>query len=533
MALNQGSVPENLKEQLSLAVRNIQWSYAIFWSISATQPGVLEWGEGYYNGDIKTRKTIQAVEFNAEELGLQRSEQLRELYDSLSAGESSPHCKRPCAALSPEDLSDAEWYYLVCMSFVFDFGQCLPGRTLATGEHFWLCNAHSADSKIFTRSLLAKSASIQTIVCFPYLGGVIELGTTEQVMDDLGIIQRIKDSYLEIPLSVCVKKPDPDTHHTGNVDLPYDNNICITDVVPVLPRLDIASSNIGSTDLDIPEDSFIIEAMNDAGDCISHTFVELGNSGPILKEENAVEPTTDDLFYESVISSLVNSQDWLGSGPRSRKHESSFVKWKKGGLLNVRRTRASESQKLLKRSLFEVPKMHRVESKISERFQTLNSIVPSITNVDEVSILDSTIDYLNELKKRVDDLESCRLDLKELAAGPTKNILETSEQTSDNYESVSTTPTRTKRKIRDHDQTTLTVSVTGKVVQIDVKCSWREGLLLEIIEALRNLRLDSHAVQSSIIEGVLFLNMKCKLCGSLISSAGLIRQKLEKVVGRS
>jgi hypothetical protein len=32
-------VPENLKKKLALAVRSIQWSYAIFWSISARQPG--------------------------------------------------------------------------------------------------------------------------------------------------------------------------------------------------------------------------------------------------------------------------------------------------------------------------------------------------------------------------------------------------------------------------------------------------------------------------------------------------------------
>ncbi|PKI53995.1 hypothetical protein CRG98_025606 [Punica granatum] len=121
---NRGNgVPENLKQQLAIAVRSIQWSYGIFWSISPSQPGMLEWGDGYYNGDIKTRKTVQAVEFNADELGLQRSEQLRELYESLSAGESSGQIRRPSAALSPEDLTDTEWYYLVCMSFHFDIGQ--------------------------------------------------------------------------------------------------------------------------------------------------------------------------------------------------------------------------------------------------------------------------------------------------------------------------------------------------------------------------------------------------------------------------
>lgn len=38
---NQERVPENLRKQLALAVRSIQWSYAIFWSISPRQPGYL------------------------------------------------------------------------------------------------------------------------------------------------------------------------------------------------------------------------------------------------------------------------------------------------------------------------------------------------------------------------------------------------------------------------------------------------------------------------------------------------------------
>ena len=86
---------------------------------------VLEWGDGYYNGDIKTRKTVQTMELKADKIGLQRSEQLRELYLSLLEDETDQQqqAKRPSAALSPEDLSDAEWYYLVCMSFVFNPGQ--------------------------------------------------------------------------------------------------------------------------------------------------------------------------------------------------------------------------------------------------------------------------------------------------------------------------------------------------------------------------------------------------------------------------
>ncbi|XLS74629.1 hypothetical protein HN51_031494 [Arachis hypogaea] len=54
---------------------------------------VLSWGEGYYNRDIKTRKTRQGVELNSDQIGLQRSEQLRELYKSLKVIDASPQNK--------------------------------------------------------------------------------------------------------------------------------------------------------------------------------------------------------------------------------------------------------------------------------------------------------------------------------------------------------------------------------------------------------------------------------------------------------
>nr|GMC87321.1 putative anthocyanin regulator [Ipomoea batatas] len=142
---------------------------------------VLEWGDGYYNGDIKTRKTVQATEISPDLLGLQRTEHLRELYESLLASEANTQAKIHSTALSPEDLTDTEWYFLVCMSFVFNIGQGLPGRALSKNQSIWLCNAHQADSRIFTRSLLAKASKRLTVICFPYLGGIIELGATDLV----------------------------------------------------------------------------------------------------------------------------------------------------------------------------------------------------------------------------------------------------------------------------------------------------------------------------------------------------------------
>lgn len=89
--------------------------------LSVCECRVLVWGDGYYNGAIKTRKTVNLVEDSTEEASLERSQQLRELYDSLSTGDLNHPARRP-AALSPEDLTESEWFYLMCVSFSFPLG---------------------------------------------------------------------------------------------------------------------------------------------------------------------------------------------------------------------------------------------------------------------------------------------------------------------------------------------------------------------------------------------------------------------------
>lgn len=93
---------------------------------------VLEWGEGHYNGEIK-RRTKKSYETDSK-YGLHRSKQLRNLYmcmleGNTSHGHGEGHIDGDVdntsgnVMLSPDDLSDEEWYYLVCMSYVFSPAQ--------------------------------------------------------------------------------------------------------------------------------------------------------------------------------------------------------------------------------------------------------------------------------------------------------------------------------------------------------------------------------------------------------------------------
>nr|AAR21672.1 myc-like anthocyanin regulatory protein [Cornus oblonga] len=625
---NQVELLENLKNRLAIAVRSIQWSYAIFWSISSRQPGVLEWGDGYYNGDIKTRKTVQAVEFNADQLELQRSEQLKELYESLSVAETNPHARRPSAALSPEDLTDTEWYYLVCMSFVFNIGQGLPGRTLANGQPIWLCNAHYADSKVFSRSLLAKSASIQTVVCFPFLGGVVELGVTELVLEDPTLIQHIKTSFLENPYPIA---PNISNYASENVRTDKDlvraklnHNKLDTNLDPAVlcEEVNVCAPNNNSNgflpnpqteELDMVEglnggtsqakncrlmDEEIISncvhnSMN-SSDCISQTIVSPdkivsnGGSLPSLQECNQMRLTSldflnDNIHYQSALSTLLKSSQQLILGPyiQNRNKESSFVSWKKGLVAGQKRP-CGTPQRVLKKVLYEVARMHGgwlVESregndrregaqrpevgeidtsrvlserlrreKINERLLVLGSLVPSASKVDKVSVLDNTIEYLKELERRVEELESCKEEA-ELEAITRRKPQDTAERTSDNHGNNKIgngkKPLINKRKACDigesepeinrvpvnHSSTdNVTVSVVEEDVLIEIKCPWKECLLIKIVDAISNFHLDSHSVQSSSIDGILSLSIRSKFKGSTVASTGMIIQALQRVI---
>ncbi|KAJ4953925.1 hypothetical protein NE237_030757 [Protea cynaroides] len=672
---NQEGVPDNhLRKQLAFAVRSIQWSYAIFWSISTR--GVLEWRDGYYNGDIKTRKTLQPREFNADQMGLQRSEQLRELYESLSAGDTNPQARRPSASLSPEDLTDAEWYYMVCMSFQFSRGQGLPGRALENGKPIWLYRAPDADSKVFTRSLLAKSASIETIVCFPFLGGVVELGVTDLVSEDPKLIQQVKTCCLEFPRPNCIEPSASSPQNADNEEDPAcarvgHGNFDTMDIDPeiefetkqesatpallssyiplkeiefnhdrieefhanICQELEAGSPQDSSNGCRVHQhtgDSIMLEGVNreasqvqswqflddefshcvlgsmNSSDCISQTLGNPQNVLPSPKGEKiknlhlqdlqelqecndtklgSLGLGTDDLHYSRTLSSIFKDSHRLIVAPcfRSGNPKSSFTNWRR--LADPQKTQIGTPQKILKKMLFEVAWMHdsnliksvqrsgkdglrepegddvgvnhvlserRRREKLKEKFHILKSLVPSVGKVDKASILGDTIEYLKELESRVEELESCR-EVAEYEARARKKHPDIAERTSDNYVHREITNSRktaiNKRKASDIDQTELllnwdssskdglaanyTVVMNGKEVLIEIRCPWRESLLLNIMDAISNLSLDAYMVQSSTVNGILKLTIKSKSRGVAAASAGMIKQTLQRIMGLS
>nr|BBG28373.1 basic Helix-Loop-Helix transcription factor 1 [Cymbidium hybrid cultivar] len=647
-------------KQLAACVRSIQWSYAIFWSLSTNQEGLLEWNDGFYNGDIKTRKTTQATECQTDQMGLQRSEQLRGLYESLSIVDCNEQNRRTSASLSPEDLTDTEWYYLVCMSFTFNLGQDLPGKVYEHNEPIWLSNAQFAENRVFSRCLLAKSASIQTIVALPFMDGVLELGTSELVLEDPDFVQSIINSFWEFqdPASsehstssppfvrqentVCtildhgvddsiLLENHPLITENGSHILPFDVNSyapnkqseLIHDKVAVLhPSEKIIG--ISEDRSNVCDDHSRIKRQNEpwnahrrnlmanevnigrhgsinSSDSVSWSFAQnilssprgervKGNMLDNLQEDSDVKVRSfgvegDGSHYACTLSTILGNlkQQVSLSGIlfENRSNKSSFKVWKRGS--RALKIITKTPQRMLKNILIDSKWMNghhllkpqdehlprnkswkteaddtnanhvlserRRREKLNEKFLVLRSLVPSISKVDKTSILADTIEYLKELERRVEELESCReeadQDMKARRKYP-----DIAERTSDNYGNNELIhclkPSSNKRKASEIDETKdenqcllaknglvdINITMIEKVVLIEMQCPWRDLLLLDIIEAMNNLRLDAQSVQSSIDDGNLSITLRSKFMSDAIPSPGTIKRALQRAVSK-
>ncbi|XP_011079838.1 truncated basic helix-loop-helix protein A [Sesamum indicum] len=637
-----------LQSMLQAAVQAVHWTYSLFWQL-CPQQRILVWGDGYYNGAIKTRKTVQPTEVTTEEATLQRSQQLREPYDSLSAPPPvADHPRRPSAALSPEDLTESEWFYLMCLSFSFPPGLGLPGKAYAKRQHIWLTRAYEADSKIFSRAILAKSAKIQTVVCIPLLDGVVELGTTQRVEEDIRLIQRVKSFFTDAqnpnpprpvlsehstsnpptssdppPASTVPPHDDPtldndhddddhDDDDTTDQDSDSDAETGRADTLtlpaqpqnaaPVITKADLPSELM---ELDMSED-IRLGSPDDGSNNLDPDFhlhaisrpqtssEERHSRGDLLGRREAMhrwlrqkEPITslqppqsgldaltqDDNHYSATVSAILENQSnrWSTSfSTPISSATSAFSTWSSTAPFASSSNRRNllldgASQWTLKYILFTVPLLYtkspetsargggappdelgpnhvlaerRRREKLNERFIILRSLVPFVTKMDKASILGDTIEYVKQLRKRIQELEA---PLRQMEAERNstnykkQNYSNLKEQRSSAGGSLGREKRKMMRIVEDGERgggggggakskvvespsrtvgeevVQVEVSIIESDALVEIQCLHKEGLLLDVMRVLRGLRIEVTTVQSSISNGVFAAEFRAKV----------------------
>ncbi|XP_059651224.1 transcription factor MTB1-like [Cornus florida] len=445
---------ENLQNKLSDLVDgpnadNFSWNYAIFWQISRSKSGdlVLGWGdgscrepkEGEEESEVYRILNIPLADDTQQRM---RKRVLQKLHTLFGGSDEDSY------AFGLDRVTDTEMFYLASMYFSFPPGQGGPGRCFASGKHIWLSDALRAPSDYCVRSVLARSAAIQTIVLIPTDVGVVELGSVRSIPESLEVLQSIKSSFSSLG-SLIRAKPMMTVQHTsdkkdGNA---HFSNLGIGERKDGIPKIfgqDLNSSRSqfreklavrkaverpwevcsngnrfqapntqngfhGSnwTQFHSPKQGMTVESFNQTP---TNNLQELVNGVRDEFRLNQYQPQKQVLMQidfegatsrPSVISRPVSVESEHSDAEVSCKEERAAPADEKRPRKRGRKPANGREEPL---NHVEAERQRR--EKLNQRFYALRAVVPNISKMDKASLLGDAIAYITELQKKLRDMES-------------------------------------------------------------------------------------------------------------------------------
>ncbi|EMS50232.1 Transcription factor GLABRA 3 [Triticum urartu] len=461
----------------------------------------------------------------------------------------------------------------------------LPGRAFARGGHVWLSRANEVDSKAFSRAILAR-----TVVCIPIVDGVLEIGTTEKVEEDMGLVQYAMAIFMDqqethMISSICHSnqtshidqqsfqtqrktptgqpKLEPNKFNPEYEDdeMEYDDDEIDAECASgSASHDDHATHNAGSSELMQVETSERVRdgCSSNFGDEIQMLMVcqnstddhsnlhgqneawhflyeELCSGYPQSSGEN--QAMAENAHYAQTLSLILHRNNALrqAGGLNTGSYlavslQSSFSRWD-AGIHGRTVAQGTTRQKMLKSVLLffsaacnkppgdprcddagarrevdfgashVMQERKRVPGCPSSQRYTHNPQPKRFSNMDKASILGDTIEYVKQLTKRIQDLESSTV--RGPAMSKEKRALPTGmEGASSSSGSSGSTPVATD----------VQVSIIESDALLELRCPDRHGLLVTIMQTLQEqLRLEVTSVQASSDHGVLLAELRAKV----------------------
>ncbi|KAK1296027.1 Transcription factor MYC2 [Acorus calamus] len=174
-------IPSDLQLRLQylLNSRPEWWSYAIFWratpdSSAAGRLPLLSWGDGHFRGSKSRSATHHHPKKSSG-------------FNSIFSVNDDPTEESIDGA-----FSDVEWFYVVSLTRSFADGDGSPGRAFGSRTPIWLAGVRDLQESFCDRAREANSHGVQTLAFVPAWGGVLELGSSDVVPENWGLIQQAK-----------------------------------------------------------------------------------------------------------------------------------------------------------------------------------------------------------------------------------------------------------------------------------------------------------------------------------------------------
>ncbi|THU73003.1 hypothetical protein C4D60_Mb04t18210 [Musa balbisiana] len=437
---------EMLHERLQALIEGVRdsWTYVILWQSSVdtnTGESLLVWADGCYKGCEEDKRKQQPAAASAASAAeqLRRKRVLRELNSLIDGDERSSSANEA----AEDEVTDSEWFFLVSMTQSFVNGSGLPGQALFSGDPSWLAGADRLAVAPCDRARQATVFGIQTMVYVPVSPGVLELGSTQLICHSSEITSKIRILFdfnsLQMPLANAV---------AGSV---------------LSPLSLAASTAVNQGEIDPSELWFADPSLVEIKDFVlpNSASVEIssdenGNFIGSKRNSSAATIVASNLFSSHQIAAAVpddnmnNSSTGAMSMPRSndeaklvfssapgRPSSIALMKCSPGGgsigeFLEGADSDHSDTERSMRKmesSLLTDPEkrprkrgrkpangreepLNHVEAerqrreKLNQRFYALRSVVPNVSKMDKASLLGDATTYINELRIKLQSLES-------------------------------------------------------------------------------------------------------------------------------
>ncbi|KAL1200651.1 Transcription factor MYC4 [Cardamine amara subsp. amara] len=553
--VNEDTLQQRLQALMEGANEN--WTYAVFWQLSYDFTGedviigeggsnnnnnnntaLLAWGDGYYKGEEEKPKKKKNLNPAEQE---HRKRVIREL-NALISGVGNGGGGGSDEA-GDEEVTDTEWFFLVSMTQSFVNGIGLPGQAFSNSNTIWLSGSNALAGSSCERARQGQIYGLETMVCIPSENGVVELGSSEVIHQSSDLVDKVNTFFSfnngggELGSWAFDLNPDQGENDPGlwisepNVVTGIESDL----VTPALNTGNYSTSN---------SDSQTISKLCN-GSSVENPKPQILKSGEIVSFKNGIENglSGQSRFMEEDDSKkkrspVSNTEEGMLSFtsvlPRPAKSgdsnhsdlEASVVKKSESKRVVVEpekkpRKRGRKPANGREEPLNHVEAERQRREKLNQKFYSLRAVVPNVSKMDKASLLGDAISYINELKAKLQKIESDKEELQKQIDGMSKEVANEKSSVKD-------------RKCLNQESGVLIemeidVKIIGWDAMIRVQCSKRNHPGAKFMEALKELDLEVNHASLSVVNDLMIQQATVKMGNQFFTQDQLKVALMEKV----
>ncbi|XP_027108559.1 transcription factor bHLH14-like [Coffea arabica] len=550
-----------LNLQYILQTQSDCWAYAIFWQSSNDQSGrvVLAWGDGYFQGTKVVDDAPQNNNGNTTSTtgsGSGSQSERKKVMKGIQAllGETSADGQNDDGSVDC-DVTDAEWFYVMSLAQSFFADDGAPGKAFSSGNLVWLTGGQQLQFYNCQRAREAQIHGIETLVCIPTAGGVLELGSNALIQDiNWGLVQQAKSLF----------GPAADVG-AGVADAAA---AATTRLLLTTKQQEEAPESV--------DDEMLEGAISFADFGLVMGGIPLHNSSNQQEEETdaataGAESKKDHHRYHhhhyqeaKKAKKRGEHDDNHGIGRRGTSQVSSFLESsdsdcvvvvetttrshqveRKGGVGGKKRGRKAGTGRETPLNHVEAERQRR--EKLNHRFYALRSVVPNVSRMDKASLLSDAVAYIKELKGKVDELESQLKRIEGNKKSVKIEVADSNGNTTDNHSTTtasSSVPVDQRITIPKSKKSCSGGGGMSSNVQVEVKMVGTDAMVrvqsdssgyptARLMDAIRDLELRVHHASMSHVNDLMLQDVVIRVppSGAWASEEGLKAALLGRFLG--